>query len=415
MSPQPAPTPPKPLSVPRDGIPHVTTSRQELRAYLAGLTKGEGPIAVDAERASGFRYGQQAYLIQIRRQHAGTGLIDPQALPNLSDLNEVISADEWVLHAANQDLPCLADVGLVPRKLFDTELAGRLLNKPRVGLASLVATELGYELAKEHSAADWSTRPLPQDWLRYAALDVEVLVELRHSLAQQLQDAGKWDWAVQEFEAIVHATPPQPQPDPWRRTSGIHKLRHPRQLAIVKNLWHKRDDVARQADLAPGRVLSDRAIIAAAQASTTKLMTLKPFQNAAGRQRLRMWQAAVRAALELPETELPQRRPARNTSMPHHRGWRPKEPESAARFEAIKRIVRTRALELDLPQENLLTPEYQRRLAWHAPEANPEDVADQLSDFGARQWQVENLAEHLAAALAHPQHVIDTVPDPFAQ
>ena len=91
-----------------------------------------------------------------------------------------------MLHAASQDLPCLAEIGYRPRRLFDTELAGRLLGYPRVGLGTLVEEVLGLALEKSHSAADWSTRPLPSEWLLYAALDVEVLVELRDALAQQL-------------------------------------------------------------------------------------------------------------------------------------------------------------------------------------------------------------------------------------
>src|SRR5690606_37661080 len=190
-----------PLLEPREGVPAV--------------------VAVDAERASGYRYGQRAYLIQMRRAGAGTALIDPIACPDLSGLDAALADTEMVLHAANQDLPCLAEVGLVPRRLFDTELAGRLLGYPRVGLGSMVENVLGYVLEKGHSAADWSTRPLPEDWLRYAALDVELLIELRDALEEELEAAGKLEWAREEFDAILATPPKPPRPDPWRRTSGI--------------------------------------------------------------------------------------------------------------------------------------------------------------------------------------------------
>ena len=144
------------------------------------IAAGEGPVAIDAERASGYRYGQRAYLVQVRREGAGTWLIDPVGCPDLTPLDEAIGAAEWILHAATQDLACLAEVGLRPRQLFDTELAARILGLPRVGLAAVVEHYLGLSLAKEHSAVDWSTRPLPEPWLRYAALDVEVLDELRN-------------------------------------------------------------------------------------------------------------------------------------------------------------------------------------------------------------------------------------------
>ena len=178
---------------------------------IARLAAGNGPVAVDAERAHGFRYSQRAYLIQLRRAGAGTHLIDPIAFApreerdpaDLSALGAAIADAEWVIHAASQDLTCLYEVGMVPQTLFDTELAGRLLGYPRVALGTMVEELLGIRLLKEHSASDWSTRPLPAEWLTYAALDVELLLELRDLLAGQLQQSGKWEWAQQEFAALV--------------------------------------------------------------------------------------------------------------------------------------------------------------------------------------------------------------------
>lgn len=405
-----------PLTEPRDGVPELTTTQRELAEYLDRLVTASGPVAIDAERASGFRYGQDAYLVQLRRTGAGTSLIDPQALPDLTNVSKAIEDAEWVLHAADQDLPSLANVGMTPTTLFDTELAGRLLNKPRVGLASLVETELGLSLAKEHSAADWSTRPLPEAWLRYAALDVEVLIELRDVLARELEDAGKDDWARQEFEAIVNAPPTPPRIDPWRRTSGTHNVRDRRQLAIVRSLWEARDRAARKADIAPGRILPDASIIAAALAGTKNLTELREFQRPSGRRRIRIWSAAVNEALNLPESDLPPRRAQTAPgAIPQPRAWRDRDSEAAARLDAVRRIVRTRAIDLDVPQENLLTPEYQRRLAWQPPtELTEQAVADHLLDLGARPWQVENLSDGLLDAVRKPADVIEKVPDPFA-
>ena len=240
-----------------------------LRAAIEVLATGAGPVAVDAERASGFRYGHRAFLVQFRRQRAGTVLIDPVACPDLSELDAALADTEAVLHAASQDLPCLAELGYRPRRLFDTEIAGRLLGCPRVGLATMVESMLGLGLEKSHSAADWSTRPLPEEWLRYAALDVEVLVELRDTLARQLAGQGKLEWARQEFEAVLAAPPATPRADPWRRTSGIHRVRNRRGLAIVQELWLERDKIARRRDMSPTKVLPDSAIVEAARQMPT--------------------------------------------------------------------------------------------------------------------------------------------------
>src|SRR5690349_19735977 len=247
--------------MPADGVPPVVESERALMDAARAIAAGEGPVALDAERASGYRYGQRAYLVQLRREGSGTWLIDPIACPDLSPINDAIGSAEWILHAATQDLACLAEVGLRPQQLFDTELAGRLLGLPRVGLAAVVEHYLGLSLAKEHSAVDWSTRPLPEPWLLYAALDVEVLVEVRDHVAADLEAQGKTGWATEEFDALTRFTGPPPRVDPWRRTSGMHKVRNRRTAAIVRELWQERDAMAVERDVSPGRVLPDAALI----------------------------------------------------------------------------------------------------------------------------------------------------------
>src|SRR6478752_6973445 len=264
-----------PLLAPSGPVLGPITERNELQDWADRLAAHTGePVAIDAERASGFRYGSRAYLVQMRRLDLGTALLDPIPLGDLSILDGPLAESEWVLHAANQDLPCLAEVGIRPRRLFDTELAGRLAGLPRVGLGPLVEQILGLSLEKGHGAADWSRRPLPDDWLVYAALDVEVLVELRDVLAAMLDEQGKLAFAREEFEAVRTAPPVAPRPEPWRRTSGIHKIRKPRGLAAVRALWEARDRLAAERDIAPGRVLPDAAIVDAAVTEPTSAAAL---------------------------------------------------------------------------------------------------------------------------------------------
>ena len=196
------------------GVPPVIDNSADLDAAITDIAAGTGPVAVDAERASGYRYGQRAYLVQIRREGVGTILIDPVPFGDLRANGAAVSDAQWVVHAASQDLPSLREVGLEPEALFDTELAARLAGYERVGLATMVELLLGLQLAKEHSAVDWSRRPLPEPWLRYAALDVEILLELRDALEAELRRQGKLDWAHQEFDAVLRA--------PHRRREPIH-------------------------------------------------------------------------------------------------------------------------------------------------------------------------------------------------
>jgi ribonuclease D len=403
---------PVPLVEPRDGVPSPVTTAAELHAVAAALAAGSGPVAVDAERASGYRYGQRAYLVQLRRAGAGTALVDPVAFDDddddddddggLAPIAAAIADAEWVLHAASQDLPCLAAEGLRPQRLFDTELAGRLLGYPRVGLAAMVADVLGFALEKGHSAADWSTRPLPDAWLRYAALDVELLVELRDALADQLREQGKLDWALEEFAAIAAAPAPEPRAEPWRRTSGVHRIRRPRQLAVVRALWQTRDRLARARDLSPGRVLPDAAIVEAALAmpKTTRDLTALPIFG--GRQTRRLagtWLEAIDAARALPDEDLPSTSSA-SDAPPPARSWSERDPAAAARLTAARSAVAAIADEHALPTENLLAPDTVRRLSWQPPEPLDTDAVTQfLRSHGARPWQIALTATALTKAL----------------
>jgi len=390
------------LTEPSDGVPPVVSTREALAAAVARLAAGEGPVAVDAERASGYRYGQRAYLVQLRRGGAGTVLVDPDPLRDLSTLGAALSDCEWILHAASQDLACLAEVGMVPRLLFDTELAARLAGFERVGLAALTEGLLGLRLEKGHSAADWSTRPLPEPWLRYAALDVELLVPLRDRLAAELAEQGKQEWAREEFSALLAAPPAPPRLDPWRRTSGMHRVRTPRQAAAVRALWQARDELARARDVAPGRVLPDSAIIAAATgapADRTALSRLPVFGGPRMRRHLDRWWGALEAAGALPAPELPPVVASLDGPPPASR-WSDRDPEAAGRLARCRQALGTLAEAHRLPVENLLEPGLVRRLAWSPPlPVDAFSVATVLRDGGARAWQVELAASVAAAAL----------------
>ena len=408
------------LTEPADGVPDVISTPEQLQAAITSLQGGSGPVAVDAERAHGFRYSQRAYLIQFRRRGSGTHLIDPIAfeLPaesgepgarvaDLSALGTAIADAEWVIHAASQDLTCLYAVGLIPRTLFDTELAGRLLGYPRVALGTMLEELLGVRLLKEHSASDWSSRPLPRAWLTYAALDVELLLELRDALATKLKEAGKWEWAQQDFAALVSTAGVQPEPrqDPWRRTSGIHRIRNRRGLGYIAELWYARDEIAARLDRAPGKILPDVAIseLAAQQnPSRAALRQIPAFSRRQARRFEPNWLDALETVARLSEAELPALH-VPNDGPPQARLWLARDPVAAARLAAVRGALAAIAAQHELPVENLLTPDYVRRLAWRPPSPLTAEVVDQtLAGYGARLWQRELTVATITPLLADP-------------
>ncbi|MDQ1717303.1 MAG: ribonuclease [Pseudonocardiales bacterium] len=405
------------LRTPRDGTPEPLTTPAELAAAAAGLAAGTGPVAIDAERASGYRYSQRAYLVQIRREGFGTVLIDPISLPDLSAIGTALSDAEWILHAATQDLPCLAEVGMRPSRLFDSELIGRLLGFERVALGTMVEQYLGIALEKGHSAADWSTRPLPHAWLEYAALDVELLIELREALLAELVRTGKTAWAEQECEAILAAPPPTPRVEPWRRISGIHSIRNRRQLAMARSLWEARDRHAAERDIAPGRILPDSAIMAAVKAnpkSPGELLALPVFNGPRQRRLAGQWFRALDAGRQLAEADLPavSQLSADPDAMPAPARWRDKDPQAALRLAAAKQVVSKAGAAHHVVSQNLLAGDVIRRLCWRPvrPLTEPA-VRAKMAELGARPWQIDVLAAELTAALAAaPTTLPTTVP-----
>ncbi|ULE32900.1 ribonuclease D [Mycobacterium sp. IDR2000157661] len=413
--PEPAEPEATPLLAPRDGVPALSVSSSEIHRAAELLDSGHGPFAVDAERASGFRYSNRAYLVQIRRAGAGTVLIDPvnhggDPVATLAPVAEVLATDEWVLHAADQDLPCLAELGMRPTKLYDTELAGRLAGYDKVNLAAMVQRLLGLQLTKGHGAADWSKRPLPDEWLNYAALDVEVLIDLRHAVAAVLEEQGKTDWAAQEFEHLRTYVAPPTRRDRWRRTSGIHKVRDQRALAAVREMWTARDTIAQRRDIAPGRILPDAAIVNAATVdpdTVEQLTALPVFGGSRQRRSARVWLDALARARTTPDPPTIHEPP--NGPPPASR-WARRKPEAAVRLEAARAGLVQLSQRVSTPAENILAPDTVRRLCWDwEPVDDRAGVVEAfLRNAGARQWQRELTVPVLAGALAAADAKVQT-------
>lgn len=408
-----------PLTKPFGGTPEIISTSSGLESALAQLSQGSGAFAVDAERASGYKYFPRAYLIQIKRTGGGLHLIDPVAFshphPLFAKINELLGSDEVILHASTQDLPCLREVGLHPTRLFDTELGGRIAGFARVGLGPLVEGLLGFSLAKEHSAVDWSTRPLPKEWLAYAALDVELLIELREKIAESLIAQGKLEWASEEFASILADTPNPARIDPWRRTSGIHKIKRRDHLASIQALWCARDEIARERDIAPGKLLNDAALVEIAVHAPTNSKEIEKVLRPIGLrarwlENADLWLRSIISALALDPKQWPTLRAA-SDGLPPVKIWRDKYPIKFAHLSHARASIDAKAQELSLPTENLISPEYVRRICWNCPD----NLQQALEALGARAWQIEITAPLLALALLETQPLILTpeeAPDP---
>jgi len=413
-----------PLITPRHGVPAVISNESDFEKLIAQLLNGSGPLAIDAERASGYRYSQRAYLIQIYRENGGLHLIDPIPLKESKlweKFNKEFSAYEWVIHASTQDLPCLIDVGLKPELLFDTELGARIAGCERVGLGPLAESLLELQLAKEHSAVDWSIRPLRPEWITYAALDVDILLDIRNAVENLLTEQNKLKWAKQDFASILknyqnYVFTDEAKPERWRRTSGMHKVRDRLTMAIVRDFWFSRDELAREIDLAPGRVLGDEAII---ELATKRPDNLETIAKVIGR-RTRLeappfnrWLNVLNNALKTPHDQQPELRVA-SQSLPPIKIWKDRNPLGYARLTHARAALIELSTQIQIPTENLVTPELVRRICWQEPPASTSEyqdfVIEQLNKTGARPWQIELVTPAISAALSQTEPLI--IPEP---
>lgn len=423
---------PKLLAEPGGGVPPVIDTISSFQSFCREYAQSEGPIAADAERASGFRYGQQDYLVQFKRSGAGIALVDPVAIRqqggSWSSFNTAIGSATWIIHDSRQDLPGFLDLGLQPKALFDTELAARMLGLRHVSLSAVTEHYLDITLAKEHSAADWSYRPLPRDWRNYAALDVELLIELEDAMREDLRHQGKEEWADQEFEWLmkVGGVRREPGPQPWRHISHITSLRNDRVgLAVARALWVKRDLLAREYDIAPSLLLADSSIIEAARLKprngrefrSIRCLNERVHMHNGGEQdkmftryapiqrnvKPSVWKQVIVEALHLDEDELPrppERQPDHSEEGKGPRSmkvWK-RHPDRYARLCAVREAVAAIAQTYSMPADVIIKPQYLRDLCW-TDDPHERDVEAFLLEEHARPWQVSLVSESVSRAM----------------
>lgn len=412
---------------PTEGTPHVLSDTEEIVSAGKQLANGSGWLAVDTERASAFRYDDRAFLLQFRRRGAGTFLIDPEhGREAMAELGSSINPLTWIIHAAHSDLPCLAAIGLFPTKVVDTELAGRLLGLERVNLATLVEQFLGVGLAKGHGREDWSTRPLPPEWLDYAALDVELLIELAEVLTQALAELDRLEWLEQECERALTAHRKYLAglhvERSWRNLKGIGKLRTPEQLNVARALWTQRDDIARKRDVSPTHIMGHNVLRSIAEELPRTRDELAAIRGFPRRRRgaTDAWLRVINQARREPKSSWPKAQRAPRGSVPQFRRWAQHAPRAAKIYEDIQVTIDSTCARIHLRKDTLITSAQTRELVWwiHTqalgsfacrhhdnyaaglPEVT--DITAHLEGQGFRPWQSHLLADVIGGQVLAP-------------
>jgi len=353
--------------------------------------RGQPLIAADTEAAGYHRYLDRLSLIQLSSREENF-LIDPLAV-EVGTLKPLFEdpAVEKIFHDADYDLRILdRDAGIGLAGLFDTQIAAAFLGERSLGLGSIVEKYLGLKLPKEFQRADWAERPLSQGMKDYAATDTAHLPALRDRLKEELVARGRLAWAEEEFRRREQTrwTESEADREAFMRVKGARDL-SPRGLAILRELFGWREEVARERDQATFRVLGNQALIelsARAPRTVKELPEIHGISEGLAQRRGREILAAVRRGLEVPDGELPR--------FPAPRRWE-RDPEHEARVEALKHARNRRADQLGLDPGFMMS----RAMLEDLARAMPGSPAELLEVPGVRRWQVEALGEVLVSAL----------------
>ena len=349
-------------------------------------------VAVDTEAASFHKYLDRIYLVQLSTI-SDTAIIDPLTVSDLSPVGELLAdrAVEKVFHDADYDLRILdRDYQFHATCLFDTRIAAQLAGEPAIGLAALLEKYVGVKLSKAHQRADWSQRPLPRGMLAYAADDTRHLPALREALRTRLRELGRLEWAEEEFGPLeaLRWTGALSSADGYMRLKGARTLTG-RQLAVLRELYLWREELAARHDKATFRIIGNDALLAVSRALPRTIADLEQTVDVPPALAVRHGTdllACVHRGLALDEAELPYiERSARVRN----------DPAFDARVERLKAVRNRVATELGLDPGVLCG----RNTLEAVARAHPKNQAELAQADALRRWQIGVLGDALLAAL----------------
>ena len=363
---------------------------QELADALAGETR----LAVDLEAAGFHRYSDRVCLVQVNSPDR-TYLVDTLAVDPSPALRGPLEAPDVriILHGGDYDLRLLdRDLDLHPVNLFDTQTAAALLGEPSLGLASLLETHFGVRLSKKYQRADWARRPLSEEMLAYAASDTRHLHALADLLGERLEAMGRLTWAREESSLMESLRWSEAEKvDPVTKVKGARYLEL-RDVALLREAWLWRDEIARRRDRAPFRVVADPVLLDVVQVrprSVSGLAEMSGFSpqlaERSGRSLLDRLERIDRV-----DTEELVGYPRSDRTGP----GRP-PPELVEVADRLKAARNRRSEELGIARGTLVS----NTLLLEIARAGPENGEELFAVEGVRRWQVEAVGDALLEAL----------------
>ena len=385
-------------------LPYLDTA-QAVDEFMRSIA--HAPIlAIDTEGASFHRFVDRIYLLQLSTNER-SAIIDPLGMETPPRLGEMLESDavEVIFHDADYDLRLLhQDYGWHVRNIFDTRVAAQLLGLRAFGLAALLERYFGVKLEKKHQRADWSMRPLTKDMLEYAAQDTKYLIELRSRMRADLEKAGRWAWAEEEFQRLEGTRwSPEEEVAGFLRMKGARDLGR-RELAVLREVVQWRDTVAGELDRATFRVMSNEVLLEVARVSDASRETLgaiKGMPRSLFERRSGELIDAVRRGLAVPDADLP-----RFPRAPRF----DRDPNFDDNVTKLRAARDTAAARLDLDPGVLCSRDRLETIARLQPQSV--DALSEVRDL--RRWQIAELGEPFVAIFRNRKQPATPAPTPAA-
>ncbi len=296
---------------------HDINTDEKLHAYCGDLARAKS-IAFDTEFVSEHTYRPVLCLIQVLADDE-LAVIDPITISDVTPFWEVLASGdhETIVHAGRGEVEfCVRAIGRPPVRLIDVQVAAALAGAEYpAGLGTLIAKFLGVAPPKHETRTDWRRRPLSKRQVEYALNDAHFLKPLRETILAKLDALGRRSWLDDEMTAWMEAIERSMSNDRWRRVSGNSGM-NARTLAIIRELYHWREDEAERRNQPLRRILRDDLIVELARrgsADLQRIRSVRGLERGDLQRKLVDIAAAIQRGLDLPEEECPLRTPREQT------------------------------------------------------------------------------------------------------
>lgn len=246
-------------------------TKEHLQEAVNKLSKAK-ELALDLEfDQNRFSYGFNLCLIQVTDGSGVCFIIDPFNIKNLEPIFELFENPSFtkIIHHSNNDILLLKKIGCNIRTVMDTDVAAKVLNYERSSLATVLKEEFDIEIDKSQQSSNWNKRPLTEEQLYYAAIDVIYLHQVKEKLVQEVKAVGRMRWLEEENQLLENIEYSEAK-NPHLKLRNAFKLNYYQQY-ILKDLFAFREEMAKKFNKPASFIIPNDALIELANMPNTDI------------------------------------------------------------------------------------------------------------------------------------------------